>query len=147
MKKILFTLLSITYSIIAFAQEDSTKNWTIKGENTFLINQSSFTNWAAGGVNSFAGNVIFNYDFNYKKDKWSWDNKVLAAYGQTFQKETDWRKNDDRFALNSLLGYEASAYWMYTFFMNFNTQFANGNKYTDNGIYKISTVFTLALLT
>src|SRR5690606_39690698 len=60
--------------------QDTTKTWTIKGENTFLINQSSFTNWAAGGVNSFAGNLILNYDFNYKKDKWSWDNKVYADY-------------------------------------------------------------------
>src|SRR5690606_22843624 len=104
------------------------------GENTFLINQSSFSNWAAGGINSLAGNLIFNYDFNYKKDKWSWDNKVLAAYGQTFQKETDWRKNDDRFAINSLLGYQAAEKWLYTFFLNFNTQFANGYEYDGKNI-------------
>ena len=108
---------------------DTTKTWTIMGENTFLLNQSSFSNWAAGGVNSLAGNLIFNYDFNYKKDKWNWDNKLIAAYGQTYQKETDWRKNDDRFALNSLLGYQAAEKWYYTFFMNFNTQFANGYEY------------------
>lgn len=126
--------------------QDTTKVWTITGENTFLINQSSFSNWAAGGVNSFAGNIIFNYDFNYKKDKWSWDNKVLAAYGQTFQKETDWRKNDDRFVLNSLLGYEAAEYWLYTFFTNFNTQFANGYNYTDDGRTKISGGFAPAYL-
>ncbi|WP_313189171.1 DUF3078 domain-containing protein [Sphingobacterium sp.] len=108
---------------------DTTKTWTIMGENTFLLNQSSFSNWAAGGVNSLAGNLIFNYDFNYKKDKWNWDNKLIAAYGQTYQKETDWRKNDDRFAINSLLGYQAAEKWYYTFFMNFNTQFANGYEY------------------
>lgn len=113
---------------------DTTKTWTIKGENTFLINQSSFSNWAAGGINSLAGNLIFNYDFNYKKDKWSWDNKVLAAYGQTFQKETDWRKNDDRFSLNSLLGYQAKEKWLYTVFLNFNTQFANGYSYDDDNV-------------
>jgi hypothetical protein len=126
---------------------DTTKIWTIKGENTFLINQSSFSNWAAGGVNSMAGNLMFNYDFNYKKDKWSWDNKVLAAYGQTFQKETDWRKNDDRFAINSLLGYQAAEKWLYTFFMNFNTQFANGYEYdgTERGA-KISAPFAPAYL-
>lgn len=110
---------------------DTTKTWTIMGENTFLLNQSSFSNWAAGGVNSLAGNLIFNYDFNYKKDKWNWDNKLIAAYGQTYQKETDWRKNDDRFAINSLLGYQAAEKWYYTFFMNFNTQFANGYEYKD----------------
>ena len=126
---------------------DTTKIWTIKGENTFLINQSSFSNWAAGGVNSMAGNLMFNYDFNYKKDKWSWDNKVLAAYGQTFQKETDWRKNDDRFAINSLLGYQAAEKWLYTFFMNFNTQFANGYEYdgTERGD-RISAPFAPAYL-
>lgn len=129
--------LIIFFLIVGFttlyAQVDTTKNWTIKGENTFLLNQSSFTNWAAGGVNSFAGNLIFNYDFNYKKNKWSWDNKILTAYGQTFQKETGWRKNDDRLLLNSLLGYEFKERWLYTFFMNFNTQFANGYKYDANG--------------
>ncbi len=117
---------------VEIVQIDTTKTWTIKGENTFLINQSSFSNWAAGGVNSLAGNIILNYDFNYKKDKWSWDNKLLAAYGQTYQKETDWRKNDDRFAINSLLGYQAAEKWLYTFFLNFNTQFANGYEYNNN---------------
>ena len=136
MRKIFFFGILLLSTSMTKAQEtpiDTTKNWTIKGENTFLINQSSFSNWAAGGINSFAGNVIFNYDFNYKKDKWSWDNKVLAAYGQTFQKETDWRKNDDRLLLNSLLGYQMKEKWLYSFFTNFNTQFANGYKYDGDG--------------
>lgn len=134
-------LLSTTLMILglscATAQTDSTKNWTIKGENTFLINQSTFSNWAAGGVNSFAGNIVLNYDFNYKKDKWSWDNKVLAAYGQTFQKETDWRKNDDRFVYSSLVGRQISEKLLYTFFTNFNTQFAKGYKYNTDGTNKL----------
>lgn len=130
----------------AVDQLDTTKTWTITGENTLLLNQSSFKNWAAGGVNSFAGNLLFNYDFNYKKDKWNWDNKVIAAFGQTFTKDTDWRKNDDRFAVSSLLGYEAAEKWMYTFFLNFNTQFANGYDYTDAGRVKISAPFAPAFL-
>lgn len=139
---VLIFLLLMAFSLIVNAQEDSiSKPWKIHGENTFLINQSSFSNWAAGGVNSFAGNIILNYDFNYKKDKWSWDNKVLAAYGQTFQKETDWRKNDDRFQLNSLVGYEASKFWLYTFFMNFNTQFAKGYDYIDSDTKKTISSF------
>lgn len=138
--KLVTLSFATVFTLNASAQEatvpaaDTTKAWTIKGENTFLINQSSFSNWAAGGINSLAGNLIFNYDFNYKKDKWSWDNKVLAAYGQTFQKETDWRKNDDRFAINSLLGYQAAEKWLYTFFLNFNTQFANGYEYDGKNI-------------
>jgi len=153
MKALKVILLSATTlfsgSLIAQEQEtaDTTKTWTIKGENSFLINQSSFSNWAAGGVNSLAGNLIFNYDFNYKKDKWSWDNKLLAAYGQTHQKETGWRKNDDRVALNSLVGLEASKKWLYTFFLNFNTQFTDGFEYKDNARgNKISGAFAPAFL-
>lgn len=153
MKAFNLLLLSATtfMSSLALAQEtlpaDSSKTWTVKGENTFLVNQSSFNNWAAGGVNSLAGNLIFNYDFNYKKDKWSWDNKLLAAYGQTHQKETGWRKNDDRFAINSLVGRQATEKWLYTFFLNFNTQFANGYEYdgTSRGD-KISGAFAPAFL-
>lgn len=130
----------------SFAQEETEKNWTIKGENTFLINQSSFSNWSAGGVNSFAGNLTLNYDFNYKKGKWNWDNKVLAAYGQTFQKETDWRKSDDRLVLNSLVGYEAKENWLYTFYTNFNSQFVNGYNYTATGKVKTSGAFAPAYL-
>src|SRR3546814_5219996 len=103
------------------APADST--WKIHGENTFFINQNSFSNWAAGGENAFAANLMFNYDFNYKKDKWSWDNKLIAGYGLNKQKDRDWRKNDDQVSLNSLLGYEASERWLYTFFADFKTQF------------------------
>jgi len=138
MKKILlltFSLLCI--SICLQAQEETTltadSSWKIHGENTFLINQSSFSNWAAGGINSLSGNVVLNYDFNYKKDKWSWDNKVLAGFGLTKQKDLGWRKNDDRVLLNSLLGYEAAPKWLYTFFLNFNTQFTNGYNYNADG--------------
>src|SRR5699024_4954081 len=99
---IILSLIFVSVSAL-FAQEEEW-TWKISGENTFLLNQTSFTNWASGGINSFAGNIVLNYDFNYKKDKWSWDNKALGSYGQTFQKETDWRKNDDRLELNSLLG-------------------------------------------
>lgn len=132
----------------AQAQESpSDTTWRVSGENTLLLNQSSFSNWAAGGINSFAANLIFNYDFNYKKNKWSWDNKVIAAYGLTKQKSIGWRKNDDRFVLNSLLGYEAAERWLYTFYLNFNTQFADGFQYdADNNSTLISTAFAPAYL-
>ncbi len=151
MKKIksIFLIALCLFGFRSYSQQalpDTSKIWTIKGENTFLINQSSFSNWAAGGVNSFSGNLTLNYDFNYKKDKWSWDNKVLAAYGLTFQKESDWRKNDDRLVLNSLLGHQASQYWLYTFFLNFNTQFADGFDYTKTPKERISRFLAPAYL-
>lgn len=129
------------------AKVDTTKNWTIHGENTFLINQSSFSNWSSGGVNSVAGNLVFNYDFNYKKYMWSWDNKVIIGYGLSKQDDLGMRKNDDRLILNSLLGRQATKYWLYTFYMNFQTQFANGYSYSGDQRTLISTFLAPGYLT
>lgn len=148
-----FTLLLLLSSITlcTFAQNtpkaDTVKKWTIHGENTFLINQSAFSNWSAGGINSVAGNLVFNYDFNYKKDKWSWDNKAILGYGLSKQQGIGTRKNDDRIILNSLLGYKASQYWLYTFYMNFQTQFSKGYKYDGDKRTVISDFLAPAYLT
>lgn len=156
MKRTLLLLSLLTASITVFAQtapatKDTTKKdsiWKIHGQNTVLINQSSFKNWAAGGVNSVAVNALFDYDFNYKKDKWNWDNKAIAGYGISKQDGIGWRKTDDRIILNSLLGYQAAQYWLYTFYMNFQTQFTNGYAYDDNNNRTlISSAFAPAYLT
>lgn len=129
-------------------KKDTTKIWTIHGQNTFLINQSSFNHWAGGGTNSAAANLVLDYDFNYKKDKWSWDNKAILGYGLSKAAGTDWRKNDDRLILNSLLGYQAAKYWLYTFYANFQTQFTKGYNYNADGSRTlISAPFAPAYLT
>ena len=127
--------------------KDTTKIWTIHGQNTLLINQSSFSNWAAGGVNSIAANIVLDYDFDYKKGKWSWDNKAIAGYGLSKQNGIGWRKNDDRLILNSLLGYQAAQYWLYTFYANFQSQFTKGYTYNGDARTLISAPFAPAYLT
>src|SRR6201996_2583004 len=156
MKKLLLTTsLFIALGPAAFAQapaatpaKDTTHYWTIHGVNTLLVNQSSFKDWAAGGVNSVALNAEMDYDFDYKKDKWSWDNKVILGYGLSDVTGLGWRKNDDRIILNSLLGYQAAKYWLYTFYMNFQTQFTDGYSYgANNQRTLLSTLFAPAYLT
>jgi hypothetical protein len=152
MKRSLLIFFFLCLSAAAFAQTpakpDTTKLWTIHGQNTVLIAQSSFNNWAAGGVNSFAGNVLFDYDFDYKKADWSWDNKAIVGYGLSDQTGLGWRKNDDRLILNSLLGYKAAKYWLYTFYANFQTQFTNGYSYdASNNKTLLSAFFSPAYLT
>lgn len=149
---LILTFLCLGYASYAQAPatppKDTTKIWTIHGENTFLINQSSFNHWAAGGTNAAAANLVLNYDFNYKKDKWSWDNKAIAGYGLSKQNGTDWRKNDDRIILNSLLGYQAAQYWLYTFYANFQSQFTKGYNYNADGTRTLlSAPFAPAYLT
>lgn len=151
MKKTLLFLTLLFGALSVRAQtplpKDTTKLWTIHGQNTFLINQSSFSHWAAGGADAFAANIVLDYDFDYKKDKWSWDNKVIAGYGLSKQNETGWQKNDDRVILNSLLGYKAAQYWLYTFYANFQTQFTKGFNYDGNQKILISAPFAPAYLT
>jgi hypothetical protein len=154
MKHVLLLTTLVCLSVWGYAQTptkpnqpDTTHVWTIHGQNTFLINQSSFSNWSAGGANSFAGNVVLDYDFDYKKAKWSWDNKVIVGYGLSDQKDLGWRKNDDRIILNSLLGYQAAQYWLYTFYMNFQTQFTPGYDYDSTPKTLLSTFFAPANIT
>ena len=146
MKKIVFTLTMILSLTTVFAQEnekellkkteeavakikeDKPNGWVRKGTFTFLLNQASFNNWLAGGQSNISGNIGLNYDFNYKKDTWNWDNKVIAGYGLTKIKGQEMQKSDDRFQYNSLLGKRASATgnWYYSAFFNFKTQFDSG---------------------
>jgi len=155
MKLTLPLLFFLGISLSGFSQITAAKNtahkdtaWKIHGQNTFLLSQSSFSNWAAGGVNSFAGNLVLDYDFDYKKADWSWDNKVILGYGLSDQTGLGWRKNDDRIILNSLLGYKAAKYWLYTFYVNFQTQFTDGYSYgANNQRTLISALFAPAYLT
>lgn len=119
--------------ITAQAQEetqDSAKVWTRGGNISFLLNQSTFDNWLAGGENNFSGNVGLNYDFNYKKNDWTWDNKIIAEYGILQTKNAEFeKKTTDRLEFNSVVGKRASEYWYYSFFLNFRTQFTDGYVY------------------
>ncbi len=139
MKKLLL-LSFLLISIIGFAQDtgdapsdDEVKEgWTKTGKITLLINQSAFSNWQAGGDNNFAGNINLNYDLNYIKGDWIWDNKILASYGLTNTKNDGTRKTDDRLELNSILGKKLKGNWSFSFFANFKTQFTDGYDYQDD---------------
>jgi hypothetical protein len=136
MKKKLLFLFSLFGMLSANAQDpvaavqDTIGPWITKGNATLLFNQSTFSNWVAGGENNIAATIGVNYDFNYKKADWSWDNKVIASYGIVKTKTTPFaKKTDDRLELNSVLGKKASERWYYSAFLNFKTQFTKGYNY------------------
>ncbi|WP_299156892.1 DUF3078 domain-containing protein [uncultured Tenacibaculum sp.] len=113
-------------------KEEPKEGWKKSGNISFLFNQSAFNNWLAGGTNNISGTLGLNYDFNYVKGDWAWDNKIIASYGLTKLRGQDLQKTDDRLELNSLVGKKASGYWYYSAFLNFKTQmsstYANGNQ-------------------
>ena len=124
-KLILLFALSIQLQSLYAQETHETTAWSRSGTFTFLLNQSAFENWVAGGVSSVSGTVGINYDVNYLKDDWSWDNKIIASFGITKIKDQDTQKSDDRLEWNSVLGKKASGYWYYSGFINFKTQFTD----------------------
>ena len=89
MKKILF-YIPLFIIQISFAQESQEPpRWIKKGIVTFLVNQSAFDNWIAGGTSNFSVTIGINFDLNYQKNDWTWDNKLLANFGLTKIKNQD----------------------------------------------------------
>ena len=149
MKKLFLLAFVLGFSAIIHAQssekdlvkktEDAAKilddtinsGWKSKGKITFLFNQANFNNWVAGGENSFSGNLGIDYQINYKKDNYTWDNRLIASYGllQT-QNSSFEKKTDDQVEINSLLAKKAKGLWYYSFLVNFRTQFTQGYVYS-----------------
>ncbi|MHA7056871.1 DUF3078 domain-containing protein [Aquimarina sp. M1] len=109
--------------------------WRSVGKFAFYFNQSAFNNdWQGGGTSNVASNTSLNYEFNYKKNSLTWDNRVLADYGVTFLKGEDFaRKTNDRIEINSRLGQRIrESRWNYSLFINFRSQFAKGYRFSND---------------
>ncbi|HEY6144217.1 MAG TPA: DUF3078 domain-containing protein [Flavobacterium sp.] len=106
--------------------------WKYQGKVTFLFNQANFNNWVAGGENSFSGNLGLDYKIDYKKDKFSWENRFLASYGLLQTENASFeKKTDDLVEINSIAAQRTNGgYWYYSFLLNFRTQFTQGYVYT-----------------
>jgi hypothetical protein len=139
MKKL--TLLFLFSPLFLFSQEkkehlpDSLRNWHRGGMIGLNFSQSSYTNWASGGVNSISGQALFNAYLNYKKDSTiSWDNNLDLAYGLLRQgTNAQLRKTDDKIDFTSKYGHYAFAkVYYYSALLGFKTQFQPGYNYTSD---------------
>ena len=139
MKKFLLAVF-ILFGLTVTAQEEKEEDpqgWNSTGKFQLLFNQSAFNKeWSGGGTSSMAGNLILDYQLNYRKGQFTWDNKLLANYGVTKLKGDEFtRKTSDRLELNSIAGREIDASnWYFTFFTNFRTQFSKGYLYAEDDI-------------
>lgn len=140
MKKHLLFLF-IFLNLVATAQEEEAETppegWNSEGKFQLLFNQSAFNKeWSGGGTSSVAGNLTLDYQLNYRKGSFTWDNKVLANYGVTQLKGDEFtRKTSDRLEFNSIAGKEVDdSNWYYSFFTNFRTQFTKGYVYNENEV-------------
>ena len=151
-------LLSSLFTVITFSQvteaektlrthvADSTQGWKRGGVFSLNLAQTSLTNWAAGGQNSFAVNGMLSTFANYKRGKTVWVNSLDLGYGLLKQGGTGYRKTDDKFDLLSKYGYEAFKNFYYSALLNFKTQMAPGYTYSETGRELISDLFAPAYL-
>jgi hypothetical protein len=145
MKK-LFLILAVILPTLAWSQADTVKKWQWTGITGINLNQASFTNWTAGGVNSVAFSALGKYTGNYKKDKLTWNNNLNLQYGMLKEKGESLTKNEDLIELISTLGYSIAKKWSAAGYVSFRTQFADGFD-EDNDSIRISTFMAPAYLT
>ncbi|MBX9850861.1 MAG: DUF3078 domain-containing protein [Cytophagaceae bacterium] len=95
MKKI-FTSASFIFTFIITANAQDTTYWKRGGMFSVNMNQVSFSNWSAGGDNSFSVTGLFSSFLNYKREKIAWDNSIDLGYGFVKILDNPVRKNEDR---------------------------------------------------
>lgn len=139
MKKLLLGLALFGSIFTGWSQkaeeEEQKQGWTTEGNFSLMFNQSAFNEqWTGGGSSNIAGNLLLNYDFNYLRDDFTWDNKFILDYGLTRQRGDEFtRKTSDRLELNSIAGKQINeSNWYYSMFLNFRTQITKGYKYSEN---------------
>lgn len=143
-------LILISGHLIAQNPADTIKYWKKGGDLSISFSEVSFSNWAAGGKNSVSGVGLFNSFANYAKERMSWDNTLNVGYGLMKEQQRSVVKSEDKFEINSKVGYKMteSGKWFFSGLANFRTQFADGYNYSNiNQPVRISSLLAPAYLT
>lgn len=137
MKRIL--LLLITFSTLTvYSQNDTIRvgNWTIMGKVSMNFSQSYFSNWSAGGTNSFTGIGKYEMSANLQKDKNAWNNWLYLSLGYSVFADTDPLKTDDKIEYITSYTYQFAPVWLFSIMGKFSSQFAKGYDYAvDSSTY------------
>lgn len=118
------------------AQVHMPRYWAIEGKNTLTFNQSSYSNWAAGGTSSIGWVAGTNYEFTREKDNTLWENVLVLGYGQTKQQGLGLRKTQDVINFSTSYGYNIGNRWFLSAGAGLITQFSNGYDYDGNNATK-----------
>lgn len=159
MKQISLTTLSIALffnialgqitdkeDILRKATSDTIYGWKKGGILNVNFSQAQFSNWAAGGQNSYSLNSLLSTYINYKGKNSTWDNMLDMGYGiQRQGTGKSLMKTDDKVDFTSKYGRTASKGWYYAALLNFKTQMRPGYNYPNDSV-TISTFLAPAYL-
>ena len=110
----------------------------------FGFNRLRLYNWAAGGMNYSEIHGLVNLRFDYRHNKFHWNNFLNVQFGvikSSFGNDGIWLKNDDVIELRSKFSRRTNHLWDYSFLVDVRTQFTYGyyteidrenNNYMDN---------------
>ena len=107
-------------------------NWSLKGRNSFLFNQASFSNWIGGGTNSIGWNSGLEYNLTYEDNSNLWENILISKYGQNKTDGIGNRKIQDELNFSTNYGRKISKHWYISAGTSLLTQFAPGYKNGNN---------------
>ena len=144
MKRSWSVLFLVSVCVIGFTQNteledvvtkqstDTVDGWKLGGIFSVTGNQTTLTNWAAGGQSAVSGSVLLSTFANYWKAAFTLDNELTVGYGLLKSQGQKVRKSDDRIELTSKLGTQAFRNWYYAVMLDIRTQMTDGFNYPDD---------------
>ncbi|MGM0619490.1 MAG: DUF3078 domain-containing protein [Bacteroidota bacterium] len=107
--------------------------WRIGGDGSVGFTQTYIENWKKGGQSALSLLMVLkgfaNYSNSDGKVKWANSAEFRNGYIRPGGKESQLRKNDDKFEITSRLGLSAFKKWYYSTEFNYETQIFNGYNY------------------
>ena len=119
----------------------------------FGFNRVGLYNWAAGGINFMEIHGLANMRFDYRHNKFHWNNFInlqLGVIKSGYGNQGIWLKNDDLIELRSKFSRRTKHLWDYSFLIDIRSQFTYGyyteydrlnNFYMDNFLSPIYPIF------
>ena len=104
--------------------------WTNTLTTQINVGQTSLSNWAAGGDNTFTLKGYADGNANWKKDKMFWNNRLQLEFGLLYASSKPlFQKSNDRIYLESKWGHRIHEQLYASANFDFKSQFANGYDY------------------
>jgi hypothetical protein len=149
MRRLIFTLIIISFAVTVNAQQTKKKTytgpWKKGGMVSFYLNQGGSRNWAAGADKfSLAFTGYMNLWANRLVGKNDWQNSVDIGYSLINSHTVGVRKNYDKLDAVSKYSYQITKTVGVGFFLNLRTQLTNGFDYSENPKRRISGFFAPA---
>ncbi len=116
--------------------------WTNSLTTQINVGQTSLTNWAAGGDNTFTLKGYADGNANWKKDKMFWNNRLQLEYGLLYASSKPlFQKSNDRIYLESKWGHRIHEQLYASANFDFKSQFANGYDYPTPSAAQVEELF------